>query len=208
MIRIYVNDRRIFICSNEEKSEDADIYLRLTGEEMKEELSGIITAFEENTLTKTLTFQTPHVDKTFNTIKNIYTIMEAAGGLVFNSSGQLLMIYRNDRWDLPKGKIEKDERSDNAAMREVEEECGVSQLSITKQGLTTYHTYPYKEKRILKCTYWYHMICNDATPPQPQHEEGISEAKWMDRNELRSAMAQSYASVIYLLTEEKILNVF
>ena len=53
-------------------------------------------------------------------------LIEAAGGLVKNENGDYLFIYRNDKWDLPKGKIEKDEKTKVAAVREVEEECGIA----------------------------------------------------------------------------------
>lgn len=206
MIKVYINDRRICIYENNETVADSDLVFRLSGKESRKDLLTLITAFEENTLVKTLSFQTPDIADTWSAFRDIYKIMDAAGGIVFNPYGEVLMIYRNDRWDLPKGKVEKGESFDEAALREVEEECGISQLSIIKTAATTYHTYPYGEERILKCTYWFLMKCEDPDNIKPQKEEGITNLKWMNREALQYAAMQSYASIISLLQEERILE--
>ena len=54
----------------------------------------------------------------------------AAGGVVTNKEGRVLFIYRNNKWDLPKGKLEKGETYEECALREVEEETGVKNLKI------------------------------------------------------------------------------
>ena len=46
----------------------------------------------------------------FGLIKNKLTIIKAAGGLVENAKGEFLFIFRNKKWDLPKGKVEKNEK--------------------------------------------------------------------------------------------------
>ena len=131
--------------------------------------------------------------------------MNAAGGIVQNSTGEILMIFRNERWDLPKGKVETGEEMDAAALREVEEECGIHQLTLVKPAQITYHTYPYGDDRILKCTYWFHMICNDPEHIKPQLEEGITEVKWMNKSEVQMAAGHSYASIVNLLSDEGII---
>ncbi|MEP7262956.1 MAG: NUDIX domain-containing protein [Bacteroidota bacterium] len=183
----------------------SDLVFRLSGRESTQDLLILIAAFEENSMVKTLSFQSPDVANTWISFRDIYKIMDAAGGIVFNPMGEVLMIYRNDRWDLPKGKVEKGETFNEAAIREVEEECGISNLSIIKSAATTYHTYPYGVERILKCTYWYIMKCDDPDNIKPQEEEGITSLKWMNQNELHYAAMQSYSSIINLLQEEKIL---
>ena len=112
------------------------------------------------------------------------------------------MIYRNGKWDLPKGKIEHAEEPDTAAIREVFEECGVGYLKLQKQVQTTFHTYPFKDHKVLKKTYWFLMSTVDESDPIPQLEEGITEAKWVNRSELKSAMRNSYASIVNLLKEQ------
>jgi 8-oxo-dGTP pyrophosphatase MutT (NUDIX family) len=112
------------------------------------------------------------------------------------------MIFRNGKWDLPKGKIEKGEESDTAAIREVFEECGVSGLSLKKQLNTTFHTYPYKDEKILKKTFWFLMNTSDSNKLIPQLEEGITEARWLTRGQVKEAMRNTYLSIADLLNEQ------
>lgn len=123
-------------------------------------------------------------------------IIEAAGGRVKNAKGELLMIFRNDKWDLPKGKLEKGEAPEVAAVREVEEECGIGKLKIIKPLPVTLHTYKHNEKFILKKTYWYEMSCADEKKLTPQKEEGITEVKWMNEKEVERALENTFHSIV------------
>lgn len=124
-----------------------------------------------------------------------FKVIEAAGGLVKNKKGEYLFIFRNGKWDLPKGKIEKGEGIKKAAIREVEEECGVSKLKIEKELESTYHTYHVEEKAILKRTYWFEMLCEDESKLVPQTEEGITEVKWISKKDLQQVNDNTYDSI-------------
>lgn len=108
-----------------------------------------------------------------------FKLIEAAGGCVFNPNGELLVIYRRDSWDLPKGKIDRGETPEQASVREVEEETGIGEIDLGEFLGHTYHTYrDPKERRVLKRTYWYRM----QTPQSkltPQTEEDIEIAEWV-----------------------------
>ncbi len=121
--------------------------------------------------------------------------IHAAGGLVRNIKGQYLFIFRNGKWDLPKGKIEKGEGIKSAAIREVEEECGIKKLSIGKELESTYHIYHINEKAVLKRTYWFEMLCEDESPLIPQVEEGITDVKWLSENELNMVLENTFDSI-------------
>ncbi len=110
-----------------------------------------------------------------------YKLINAAGGVVYNNSNQLLMILRNGIWDLPKGKIENNEDITECAIREVGEECGISDLKVIQQLCETYHTYHDRGLDILKRTYWFRMKTNHTTPLKPQIEEGITRACWINK---------------------------
>ena len=110
-----------------------------------------------------------------------YTLIEAAGGIVYNNQDELLMIFRNGKWDLPKGKLEQGETKQHCAIREVEEECGVSGLNIIKQVPNTYHTYFDNDESILKTTYWYLMTTDYSGNLKPQKNEGITKVSWTDK---------------------------
>lgn len=129
-----------------------------------------------------------------NEFKNIF----AAGGVVLNPKGEILWIYRMEKWDLPKGKMEKDEKVEETAVREVEEECGISGLSITKTLKTTYHMYYHKEY-ILKVTHWFEMRYEGTEELIPQTEEGISKVKWLSGKALEPALENTYANILELL---------
>ena len=130
----------------------------------------------------------------FSRLFKKHTIIKAAGGVVRNTKG-ILMIYRNDLWDIPKGKVEKKEKIKVAAVREVEEECGINGPMIQKKLINTYHTYTYKKKKVLKKTYWFVMDYNGKDKLVPQTKEGITKVKWMSKDEFISVRGNTYGSI-------------
>jgi ADP-ribose pyrophosphatase YjhB (NUDIX family) len=124
-----------------------------------------------------------------------YKIVDAAGGIVFNDKEQLLMIFRNGKWDLPKGKVEFNENIKECAIREVEEECGVSDLLIEGNEIITYHTYSEERVDILKRTHWFVMNTKYNKKLTPQFEEGIKEVCWVDINKINEKLINSYKSI-------------
>lgn len=136
----------------------------------------------------------------FESLKSQTKYIEAAGGLVYNPKNQLLLIYRNNKWDLPKGKIEKRESPREAAVREVEEECGLLQnvLTITDILPNTYHLYYHKNKLYLKKTFWFKMTYNQQTELVPQLEEQITKAIWANLAEIMVAKENTHDSLLQL----------
>jgi 8-oxo-dGTP pyrophosphatase MutT (NUDIX family) len=141
------------------------------------------------------------VEKMFESLKEIYHPIEAAGGIVRNAKGNYLFIKRFGLWDLPKGKIEKGESPKTAALREVEEETGVSDLKIIGHAADSYHLYPRKEKMILKKTYWYLMDTTYDEPLIPQTKEDITVATWLPPEKATEALQSSYRSLKETLSE-------
>jgi ADP-ribose pyrophosphatase YjhB (NUDIX family) len=128
-------------------------------------------------------------------------LIEAAGGLVINERGEFLMIFRNGKWDIPKGKLKRGENPQEGGIREVEEECNVKGLSITGEFLPTYHIYDLKGKKVLKKTYWYKMACIGEQTLTPQTEEGITEVKWFREEEISNILSNTYSSIQEVLKE-------
>lgn len=120
--------------------------------------------------------------------------VRAAGGLVFNEKGKLLMIFRNGKWDLPKGKLENGESLEVGAVREVEEETAVTGLCIDSFFRTTYHIYKNSEYT-LKRVDWYTMKTGFKGQLVPQVEEGITEVDWMGKKKLRKALKNTYSTI-------------
>lgn len=132
-------------------------------------------------------------------IKARFKIVEAAGGVV-EKDNQTLLIFRLGKWDLPKGKLDKSENIKECALREVEEETGV-RCELISKVCHTWHTYTRNKKYVLKKTSWYAMKCLDDANMAPQKEEGIDQAKWMNLNQMREALYNSYRTVRYVIRE-------
>lgn len=140
-----------------------------------------------------ITFITPQYRDVRKFIKDQFKIIKAAGGLVMKGE-RFLVMHRNGVWDLPKGKLEKEEGSKEGALREVEEECNVT-VQLDGKITSTWHTYVQDGRRILKKTTWYLMYCLNDSQMRPQIEENIDELRWMDRNEIEIALQSSYRSI-------------
>jgi 8-oxo-dGTP pyrophosphatase MutT (NUDIX family) len=140
-----------------------------------------------------ITFQVDHIEEAIDFVKKNYTIIHAAGGLV-EKDGQVLLIYRFKKWDLPKGKIDNNEKIEETAVREVMEECGIS-VSMGPKICHTWHTYKRNDDNILKKTSWFLMQCTDDTHMKPQTSENIEEILWMNTKEINQALYDSYPSI-------------
>ncbi len=135
--------------------------------------------------------------KAFN---NMFTRIEAAGGIVRNPNNEYLFIKRLGKWDLPKGKLHKKEAAQKGAIREVTEETGLTDLSITKKLPSTFHIYTdRKGKEVLKETFWFEMTCERNQILIPQTEEDITEVRWFSADELHIPLHDTYASLKNLL---------
>ncbi len=123
-----------------------------------------------------------HPLKTALRMKNSIPV-DAAGGVVFrifDGELQVLLIFRNGRWDLPKGKVESGESIEMAAVREVAEETGSRLPSIISPLGATFHSYAQAGKEYDKTTYWFTMIITVNEDLEPQAEEGIEAVKWVE----------------------------
>jgi 8-oxo-dGTP pyrophosphatase MutT (NUDIX family) len=138
-------------------------------------------------------------DLVFSEVVKKFTQIQAGGGLVVNEKKQILFIFRNGKWDLPKGKVEANETSELGAIREVEEECGIKISRLDQLLDITYHTYMLDNKNILKSNYWYIMYADSSQNLIPQAEENIEKVEWIDRDKVESLLAKSYESIADLM---------
>jgi 8-oxo-dGTP pyrophosphatase MutT (NUDIX family) len=128
-----------------------------------------------------------------------FTFIQAAGGIVQNENGELLLIFRRGKWDLPKGKLDKGESLEDCAVREVEEETGLKQAQLVEPLLITYHTYHEGTKFILKESHWYRMKVKGQQELVPQTEEDIQETKWVAADALEPYFKNAFPSVVDVL---------
>lgn len=155
---------------------------------------------------------TPYLEKVFITGRSFellkqdflacFTMVEAAGGVIINEKNQILLIFRKGKWDIPKGKVEEGESYHTAALREVAEETGITDVKIVRplenirvNGNATWHFYKQKGERIIKPTYWFEMECHSEVSFVPQLEEGIESMQWTDRDKLPEYFDNIYGSI-------------
>lgn len=171
----------------------------------KTELERIVKLIESDEHIKEVFVYNNAPETLFGYLKELCDLIEAAGGVVQNEQDDILMIYRRGFWDLPKGKIDPGETKEQAAVREVSEECGIPEPEIIRELQTTYHTYFLKGRRILKPSYWYLMRSTDQELT-PQTEEDIEIAQWTAPSALSPLLEKAYPSIRELLLTEIITD--
>lgn len=129
------------------------------------------------------------------TLHELYTPIDAGGGVVVNEEGAVLMIYRRGKWDLPKGKCDEGETIETCALREVREETGLQQLTLEDKICDTYHVYNQFDQRLLKRTTWFRMIGSKEDELIPQAEENILQTNWVSIKDLPEKLFKSYEAI-------------
>ncbi|MBC7124321.1 MAG: NUDIX domain-containing protein, partial [Bacteroidales bacterium] len=154
---IYFYNRKFIITSNLNELLFADPSFFCWGKTEPNDIPKLIDFFLSHTEVASLFACSPKPHKAMKHFTQCFNHIEAAGGVVFNTSNEILLIKRFGRWDLPKGKVEPNEPISDAALREVSEETGVKGITLGKQITTTYHTYTLNGKQMLKSTHWFNM---------------------------------------------------
>jgi len=134
------------------------------------------------------------IERVLADFNKIGDIRVASGGKVRNNK-DILFIKRDDVWDLPKGFVEEGESLEQGAIREVVEETGILNLKIVDKLKVTYHTYRYCGKLVLKVSHWYNMESDYKGKFKPQLEEGITEVKWLDEKEIKTALKNTWENI-------------
>ena len=194
MYKVFFNQKPIILTTTfqEQTPESPLFFLKFTNKK------NIVAALRSKKV-KQLYLYHAKEEKMWALFYEIFKVIEAAGGIVRQrSSGKYLFIYRNDKWDLPKGRIEEDEAVRTAAMREVEEETGVTDLAITAALPTTLHLFHRNGKYRLKKTYWYAMETDFDEALIPQEEEGIQKVEWVAKEEVPNLYSNIYANIRHL----------
>ncbi len=169
------------------------------------QLSPIIDTLEKATRPKAFVVIDPDLKRLWSDFKRLFRYIKAAGGIVYNKKGELLLIFRRGFWDLPKGKMDPGETKKQTALREVREETGLQHLNIVGKAGNTFHSYRLKSGlRALKKSIWYEMKTPDINL-SPQTEEDIEKAIWLPVDQIAKHCTPMYPSIREILKQEDIL---
>ena len=193
MYKVFVNRLIINLTSDKEFLNDSKTYL-LSSISIKEIIKKLKIHDE-------VFLYYPNKKKLLKEFKEKLVTIKATGGIVTNKKNQILFIYRKGKWDLPKGKMEKNESKKESALREVIEETGVKKLKIINFFSTTFHLIKVKREYFLKETHWYKMKTKYDGKLKPQKSEGIISAKWKTFDEALEIKKKTFRNIAIILTK-------
>jgi 8-oxo-dGTP pyrophosphatase MutT (NUDIX family) len=199
MYKVFVNDKPLFLTNEIAKETDFQLFLLESVD-----IEQLIIKMYQNKIQKANLYF-PDEKAILKKLKEKIPVCKAGGGLVYNNNGEVLFIKRNGKWDLPKGGKERGESMSSAAMREVEEETGVNGLEIIRKLQKTYHIFQRNGKYKLKVTHWFEMKTDFEGKTNPQKDEGIKKAVWLNPEEIKEVLSNSYENIKLLFEEEKLL---
>ncbi len=189
MYKVFVNDKPFFLTNQIQKETDFQLFLLESVD-----IEQIIIKMFQNKLQKVFLYH-PDEKEMLRLLKSKLPVQKAGGGLVYNQKREVLFIFRNGKWDLPKGGVEKGEEIEQTAIREVEEETGVDGLRILKKLPKTYHVFKRNGVYKLKITQWFLMETDFEGTTLGQIEEGIEKAEWLCETKVAAALLNSYENI-------------
>jgi 8-oxo-dGTP pyrophosphatase MutT (NUDIX family) len=204
MYKVFFNDRTVYFGDNFSRAFERNkgLFYKYNNPQELDELIELFSAL--NQINSLYIF---HEDMlmVIEEFKACFHVIEAGGGLVFNARQEFLAIKRNGVWDLPKGKLEKGEDFQGAALREVEEETGLSGLKLGEPLMSTYHTYRLKGEKVLKKTRWFEMVYGGSDKPVLQEKEGITDYRWVTPGNTDFIRQNTFASILDVLYMRKLI---
>ncbi|RFS20572.1 NUDIX domain-containing protein [Chitinophaga silvatica] len=193
-ITIYLNERPLLLCADSSPIpahlSNAKIYENPDYQKMESVLQKL-----ENGKKEAAIFVAPDVKQLLKKVTLHFTPIVAAGGLITNPAGEILMLFRRGKWDLPKGKQDPGEDLETCAIREIKEETGLYSITLEHKLTETFHYYPMKNKKVLKHTYWYKMLFTGTELTIPQIEEDIQDIEWIKPENINKYLKYSYANI-------------
>lgn len=201
MYKVFINENGLNFTEN---VENTDRNIGVTDPSL-EQLKKIFEGLNQG-IVGDVNLSVSNPEKTWQLFTSMFNTIEAAGGIVVNPQGEVLFIHRLGKWDLPKGKIESNESIEEAAAREVEEECGLEGVIVKEFLKETYHTYYLKGDPILKKTHWFIMLHSGEGKLTPQTEEDITNVAWKAPETWGEVFKNTYPSIKHLLDPNGLWN--
>lgn len=194
MHKIYFDRRTIIICRPEEATLSDPNAVEFHFKQPSD-ISALVEMFELSSTLEKIYIPSAEPEDCYKKICGEFREVNAAGGLVENRRGDYLLIKRDGLWDLPKGHQEAGEDIKVTALREVQEETGVDDLSLGDLICVTDHCYKRNGIWHLKHTWWYRMYYLKPLDLTPQTEEDITKAAWVAKSSLPPFLKNTYPSI-------------
>ena len=196
MYKVFLNQKPLILTNEIQDFSDNEplLFIKYTS------VAQIIKALKSSKNRKVFLYH-KDIEKLWKSFKKKFPIVEAAGGLVERTDNKLLFIFRNNKWDLPKGGVEKKELIIEAAQREVTEETGVSDLIVQKQLSETFHIFKKGKRFRLKKTYWFKMSTSYMGETVPQIEEGIKKIEWVSKEKIDEILNDAFENIRIIVLE-------
>ena len=196
MYKVFFNQKPLILTSKIIKSSDSNPLIHIKFSSKNQILKAV-----KSKKTESVYIYHKNIKKLWEIFTKKFPIIDAAGGLVERSDGKILFIYRNNRWDLPKGGVEKKELIIEAAQREVKEETGLADLIVISKIGETYHIFKKGKNFRLKRTYWFKMKSDYQGELFPQEEEGIISAEWINKKRIPEIFKNAYENIKEIVNE-------
>ncbi len=196
MFKVHFENRFIMISEEPDRLQKYSLFHKFYA---TNELYNLITEFQSDSTFHSINVYGPNIRHIWKMFRIYFTEVGAAGGLVRHSSGKYLFIEKKGKLDLPKGHVEPGEEPEACALREVNEECGITGHSIVKALQPSYHTYSWEGISYLKKTSWFLMKYGGPMITDPQIDEGITKVEWLSPDELSRIKGSAWLSLMDLI---------
>ena len=196
MYKVFFNQKPLILTSKILKSSDYNPFIHIKFSSKNQILKAI-----KAKKTESVYIYHKNIKKLWEIFTKKFPIIDAAGGLVERSDDKFLFIYRNNKWDLPKGGIEKKELIIEAAQREVKEETGLADLIVINKIGETYHIFKKGKNFRLKRTYWFKMKSDYQGELFPQEEEGITSVEWINKKRIPEIFKNAHENIKEIVNE-------
>ncbi len=196
MYKVHFENRYILISSEPDRVQKYGLFHKFYA---TKELFKLISDFQSDTSISSINIYGPNIKHIWKIFRIYFTEVDAAGGLVQHVSGRYLFIEKKGRLDLPKGHLEPGEEPETCALREVNEECGITGHEIIKSLLPSYHTYSWEGISYLKKTTWFLMHYSGEMVTEPQVKEGITKVEWLLPDELSKIKSTAWLSLMDMI---------
>ena len=196
MYKVFFNQKPLILTSKILESSDSNPLIHIKFSSKNQILKAV-----KAKKTESVYIYHKNIKKLWEIFTKKFPIIDAAGGLVERSDDKFLFIYRNNKWDLPKGGVEKKELIIEAAQREVKEETGLADLIVINKIGETYHIFNNGKNFRLKRTYWFKMKSDYQGELFPQEEEGITSVEWINKKRIPEIFKNSYENIKEIVNE-------